>query len=120
MSFPDAVRCDVLHAGEEEEASMHDTSFVPGSALSGIAVRVFDLYAAVVVVSCEPGRYIRNATDSSKLRFLAIDSVSRNKIGTTFDAEFRRLAAAMTTYRRLPPFPDPVSPPLDESGEVTG
>jgi hypothetical protein len=75
-----------------------------------VSVRVFDVYAAVIVVSREPGRYVRSAADSSKLRFLAIDSVSRNTIDTTFDAESRRIVAAMMAYQRLPPFPDPLSP----------
>jgi hypothetical protein len=82
-----------------------------------VAVRVFDLYAAAIVVSREPNRYVRSAADSSKLRFLAIDSVSGKTINTTYDAESRRVATAMTTYRRLPPFPDPLSPPPDEPSE---
>ena len=79
-----------------------------------VAARVFDVYAGVIVVSREPSRYVRSAAASSKLRFLAIDSVSGNTIDTTFDAEIRRMAAAMTAHRRLPPFPDPLSPPPDE------
>jgi hypothetical protein len=65
-------------------------------------------YAAALVVSRNPGRYIRTAADSSKLRFLAIDSVSGKTINTTYDAESRRIATAMTAYQRLPPFPDPL------------
>src|SRR5271163_403354 len=79
-----------------------------------VAARVFDVYEGVIVVSREPSRYVRSAAASSKLRFLAIDSVSGNTIDTTFDAEIRRMAAAMTAHRRLPPFPDPLSPPPDE------
>jgi len=84
-------------------------SVVPNAIV--VAVRIFDVYAAAIAVSREPGRYVRSAADSSKLRFLAIDAVSGNTIDTTFDAESRRIAAAMTAYRRLPPFPDPLSPP---------
>jgi hypothetical protein len=73
-----------------------------------IAVRVFDLYAAVITVTDEPRRYFRSAADTSKLRFLAIDSVSGKTINTTFDAESRRMAFAMTANRRRPPFPDPL------------
>ena len=46
-----------------------------------ISVRIFDLYAAIVVVSREAGRYFRGAADSSKLRFLAIDFSERENGG---------------------------------------
>ncbi|MGI8570666.1 MAG: hypothetical protein ACR2KT_17270 [Methylocella sp.] len=75
-----------------------------------ICVRIFDIYAAAVVVSHDPSRYVRGIIDQTKLRFLAIDSVSGRTINTTFDEESRRIAAAMTTYRHPPPFPDPLTP----------
>jgi hypothetical protein len=74
-----------------------------------IAVRVFDIYAAAIVVSREPGRYFRSASDSTKLRFLAIDAVTGRMIDTTFADESKRLVAAMAKYQRYPPFPDPLS-----------
>jgi hypothetical protein len=84
------------------------TSIIAGDVLT--SVRVFDLYAAVVAVSKEPGRYFRKPADSTKLRFLAIDSVTGKTINTTFADESRRLAMAMTENGRKPPFLDPLSP----------
>jgi len=74
-----------------------------------IATRIFDQYAVAIPVSRDPGRYLRSRVDTAKLRFLAIDSVSRETIETTFEAEQFRLAAAMTEQGRMPPFPDPLS-----------
>ena len=83
-------------------------SVVAGSVV--VAVRLFDIYAAVVVVSQESHRYLRTASDSTKLRFIAIDAFSGNTINTTFDEESKRIATEMTKHRRTPPFPDPLSP----------
>jgi hypothetical protein len=74
-----------------------------------INVRVFDIYAASLVVSHEPSRYVANAADRAKLRFLAIDSVTGRTIDTPFDDESRRLAMAMRTYGRGTALPDPLS-----------
>jgi hypothetical protein len=54
-------------------------------------------------------RYVGDVADRAKLRFLAIDSSCERTINTTFDEESRRVAEAMTTYRHLPPFPDPLT-----------
>jgi hypothetical protein len=82
-----------------------------------LSARVFDVYAGAIPVSRVPGRYIRTVNDASKLPFIVIDSVSGKTVATTFDAEQQRIAAAMTRYRRLPPFPDPLSLPPDEPHE---
>jgi hypothetical protein len=73
-----------------------------------VSVRIFDIYAAAIPVSREAVRYFERVADFAKLRFLAIDSVSRVTISTSFADESRRLAALMTASRRLPPFPDPI------------
>lgn len=73
-----------------------------------ISVRVFDIYAAAVVVSREAGRYFQSHADDEKLRFLAIDAVSRKTVETSFGQESRRIAEAMTAFQRLPPFWDPL------------
>jgi hypothetical protein len=70
-----------------------------------ISVRVFDIYAAIVVVSKEPSRYFQSAVDSDKLRFLVIDSITGKTLDTTFADESRRLAEAMSANQCLPPFP---------------
>jgi hypothetical protein len=84
-----------------------------------IAVRIFDIYAAAIPVSREPVRYFGNPADSTKLRFLAIDSVNRTTIDSTFAAERRRIATMMTARRRSPPFPDPLSPIAAPSPQET-
>jgi hypothetical protein len=71
-----------------------------------IAVRIFDIQAAVLVVSNEPARYLQMPGDP-KLRFVAINSVDGAMKNTSFAEEQQRLAQAMTATRRLPPFPDP-------------
>ena len=73
-----------------------------------ISVRIFDLYAAIVVVSREASRYFQGAADSSKLRFLAIDSASGRTVDTTWDDETRRMATLMSAFQRVPPFLDPL------------
>jgi HNH endonuclease len=70
-----------------------------------IFVRVFDLYAAVMGVSKNAGRYFPSR---AKLRFLAIDSITGKTIDSTFADESHRLVMAMTANRRKPPFPDPL------------
>jgi len=81
-------------------------SLVAGKVI--VAIRVFDLYAAGVIVSEEPDRYFRNHSDLTKLGFLAIDSVSGKTIHTPFETESRRIAEMMTAERRKPPFADPL------------
>ena len=76
-----------------------------------ICVRIFDIYAAAIVVSHDPGRYVDGIVDQAKLRFLAINSVTGRTINTPFDEESRRIVAAMATQRCLPPFADPLMPP---------
>jgi HNH endonuclease len=73
-----------------------------------VSVRLFDLYAAVIVVSEEPARYFQSQADMGKLKFLAIDTVSNKMIHTEFAEERHRLAMMMTAERRKPPFADPL------------
>lgn len=105
----EAGNCDVFNKfwTPHEEHHLAYATIVAGKTIT-ICVRIFDIYAAAVVVSADPGRYVRSIVDQTKLRFLAIDSVSGRTINTTFDEESRRIAVAMTTYGHLPPFPDPL------------
>lgn len=73
-----------------------------------MCIRIFDIYAAAVVVSRDAGRYLAG-TDEAQLRFLALDSVSGRTIDTAFNEERHRIVQAMTACRRLPPFPDPLT-----------
>lgn len=119
IASTDKVACNVGEAGSCEVFNKfwlpHDEHHLAyATVLAGkevlICVRIFDIYAAAVVVSRDPRRYVGNIADQAKLRFLAIDSVSGRTINTPFDQESHRIAAAMTTYQRLPPFPDPLTP----------
>jgi hypothetical protein len=73
-----------------------------------VAVRVFDIYAAVVPMTNEAARYLQALTDP-KLRFLAINSTTGKMWNTSFWDEQHRLALAMTAAGHTPPFPDPLA-----------
>ena len=73
-----------------------------------IAVRIFDILAAVVTVSKEVGRYFQKPADNAKLRFLALDSVSGKQISTTFAEEIHRVVMMARGAGKLPPAPDPL------------
>jgi hypothetical protein len=75
----------------------------------GICVRIFDIYAAVVVVTRDPARYIYDANTRCRYRFLAIDSRAGTTINTPFDQETRRLMQMASAQQRMPPFSDPLS-----------
>jgi hypothetical protein len=108
------------YVGEAEHCDVFNRFWIPHEAhhlayatiLLGqdivISVRIFDIYAASAVVSHEPSRYVGDVADRAKLRFLAIDSVTGRTINTPFDEESGRMAAAMTTYHRPLPLPDPL------------
>jgi len=72
-----------------------------------LGVRIFDIQAAVLVVSNEPTRYLQVA-NHPKLRFITIDSVNGEMWNTSFTEEQHRLALAMMAAGRTPPFPDPL------------
>jgi hypothetical protein len=76
-----------------------------------IAVRVFDIYAAVIPVTNEAAHYLRGVPDDlAMLRFVVIDAISGKMHNTHFQDEQHRLAAAMRATQRFPPFPDPLEP----------
>jgi hypothetical protein len=103
----DAKGCGVFQFWTPHEA--HHIAFaniVAGDVV--ISVRVFDLYAAAIVVSNDHRRYFPDREAAGKLRFVAIDAATGKTINTTFAEETRRIGAVMATYRRPPPFPDPL------------
>jgi hypothetical protein len=63
-----------------------------------LGVRIFDIYAAVLVVSNEPTRYLETPNDP-KLRFVTIDSVNGEMRNTSFAEEQHRLTLAMMASR---------------------
>lgn len=73
----------------------------------GIAVRIFDVYAAVVWVSRDVSRY--SHLNGNALRFLVIDAATGAIHNTPMEQELHRLALLMSKHKRLPPFPDPLS-----------
>ncbi|MDP3692139.1 hypothetical protein, partial [Bradyrhizobium sp.] len=105
----DAKECPIFsnYWTPHEAHHLAYASVIPGKVM--VSVRIFDLYAAAVAVSEEPGRYFQSRNDMSKLKFIAIDSVSKETIHTTFAEERHRLALKMTAERRKPPFCDPLS-----------
>jgi hypothetical protein len=74
-----------------------------------VAVRVFDIYAVGIPVSHHISRHSGIGVDGMDAPFLVIDAATGRTIQTTFGEEQRRLACAMTTHARKPPFPDPLS-----------
>lgn len=103
----DTENCDVFKSWTSHEA--HHLAYaqvVAGNVM--IAVRIFDIYAAAVVVSRDAGRYFKSHSDSGKLRFLAIDAVSGKTVETSFEEESRRIGVAMRAFQRFPPFWDPL------------
>jgi hypothetical protein len=106
----EAENCDCFNKFWTPHGEHHlaYANIVTGKAVV-VCVRIFDIYAAAIAVSQDPGRYVRSIADRTKIRFLAIDAVSGRTIDTAFDEESRRIAAAMTTSQCLPPFPDPLA-----------
>lgn len=103
-----AESCDVFKFWTPHKA--HHLAFA--SVVSGVvfvAARVFDIYAVGIPVSSDVSRYATIDADGMNAPFLVIDAAASSTIQTTFGEEQRRLARAMTTHRRKPPFPDPLS-----------
>ncbi|WP_265589650.1 HNH endonuclease [Gluconobacter cadivus] len=73
-----------------------------------VSVRVFDIWGASIVVSCNSDKYFKLPIDNKKLRFLVIDAANRKTIETSFEEEIQRLVASMCALKRLPPFEDPL------------
>jgi hypothetical protein len=106
----EAENCDIFGkfwTPHEEHHLAYATNLM-GSAIV-IGVRVFDIYAAAIVVSYDPKRYLHGTADQMKLRFLAVDAITGRTIDTPFHVESSRLARLMSTRGYLPPFPDPLS-----------
>jgi hypothetical protein len=79
-----------------------------------VAVRIFDIWAAVLAVSNDPERHLKMPNypvpNDPKLRFVVIESVSGQTLETSFAEEQQRLVQAGIATGRfaLPPFPDPL------------
>jgi hypothetical protein len=108
-SIFDAKECNIFSNFWTPHEAHHlaYASVIPGKIV--VSVRIFDLYAAGVIVTEEPGRYFQSQDDMAKLKFIAIDTVSKETVHTTFAEERHRLVLKMTAERRKPPFNDPLS-----------
>lgn len=103
-----AESCDIFKFWTPHKA--HHLAFaLVVSGVVFVAVRVFDIYAAVIPVSNDVSRYARIDDNGMNAPFLVIDAATSCMIQTTFGDEQRRLSRAMTTHKREPPFPDPLS-----------
>lgn len=105
-----AADCDVFNRWWLPDEGHHLAYATPIRGMGiGVCVRIFDIYAAVVVVTRDPARYIYDANTRSRYRFLAIDSRSGKTINTAFDQETRRLRQMTSAQERMPPFSDPLN-----------
>jgi hypothetical protein len=73
-----------------------------------IAVRVFDLYGAIVSVSKDASRYA-HLGEAKMLRFFVMNSLNGEMHDTPFHQELCRLEMEATKKGCLPPFLDPLS-----------
>ncbi len=104
----DAQGCDAFNFWTPDEAHHLAYASVINRSIA-IAIRVFDIHAAVILVTNDAARYLRGPDDLAMLRFLAIASVSGKMHNTPFIDEQHRISAAMIATQLLPPFPDPLS-----------
>jgi hypothetical protein len=72
----DADACDAFKPWSADKTHHLAYSTVPGDHGIAIAVRVFDIYAAVVSVTKDAARYLAGSDARTKLRFLSIEPVS--------------------------------------------
>ena len=106
----EAPECDAFSAFWKPHLSHHLAYSQASAGNVVIAVRIFDLYAARIVVSADASRYFGGPNaHPTELRFLAIDAVERKMVDTTFAQEIHRI---VTTWQSDGTFPSPVPDPL--------
>jgi hypothetical protein len=95
----DADACDAFKPWSADKTHHLAYSTVPGDHGIAIAVRVFDIHAAVVSVTKDAARYLAGSDARTKLRFLSIEPVSGEIRNTPFMDEMlslqRRLRAPL-------------------------
>ena len=67
-----------------------------------IVLKIFDIFSAVIVVSEENSRYIRNPFEQEKIRFLKLDPVLGGKTESSFHEESARLMETTFGIKRRP------------------
>lgn len=96
----DAESCDAFKFWSMDKTHHLAYAYMDGNGGIAVAVRVFDIHAAVVSVTRDAARYLAGCDANDKLRFLAIEPLTGNLRNTSFMEEMRRLAAATTAGRR--------------------
>ena len=94
----EADNCEVFRYWSVETNNHLALAFAGDDGIA-IAVRVFDIHAAVVWVATDAARYLSGPDTGSKLRFLASDPVSGAMRDTSMMDEWWRVAAAMVASR---------------------
>ncbi len=109
VGFADPEQFRIFQSWEPHQAHhLAYASIVQPTKQVVVAIRVFDIYGALIPVSAQPERYLKSQEDTKKLRFLAIDARNKKTIDSPFAEETRRIAELMTKYQRFPPFADPL------------
>ena len=73
-----------------------------------IAIRIFDLFEAFILVTENPDLYVPLLPDQEKLRFIIIDAVTKETVNTSFSQEKSRVILAMIGTGRTIPVDDPI------------
>ncbi|MBB3567002.1 hypothetical protein [Rhizobium sp. BK491] len=89
----EAGECSAFQFWEPHEAQHLAYASRAGNSIA-IAVRIFDIYAGVVVISKEADRYLRAPNDYEQLRFLTIDANNGNSLTTSFADELLKISKA--------------------------
>jgi HNH endonuclease len=93
----EARECDVLQFWSPDKKSHIAYAFANDDRIA-IAVRIFDIYAAVVWVTTRAAQYLSSADAQERLRFLSIDPERREKRYVPMMAEMHRIAKAMVEH----------------------
>lgn len=95
----DAESCDAFKFWSANKTHHLAYAFAGNDGIA-LAVRVFDLHAAVVWVTKDAARYLSDPDANTKLRFLAIEPVSGRMQDTPVMDELSRIAQTMTEIRK--------------------
>lgn len=95
----DAENCDAFKLWLADKTHHLAYAFAGNDGIA-VAVRVFDIHAAVVWVTKDAARYLPDPNANTKLRFLSIEPVSGRMQDTPVMDELLRIAQAMTEIGR--------------------
>jgi hypothetical protein len=95
----DAGGCDAFKHWTEDK-NHHIAFAMVGNGGIGLAIRVFDIYAAIVWITKDAARYLTGGDLNSVLRFLSIEPVSGKIRNVPFNEELARIAIAIVEAQR--------------------